>query len=322
MISKAVQRGTRVLVEQCAVLTSMDRALIVSDENTQSIGEIVRGVSVAIAREVKHIVIPPFSMHGQEPPPEVAAEMARSSVVFCLTKMSMAHSRARLEATLLGVRCLSLPDYSMDVLASPAMAADFQGLTDTAMGLADRLTGGCSVEVRTEAGTSLRCDIAGRRANSAPGWCWEPGSLASPPDAETNIAVVEDGSEGQVVVDGSVPCPELGLLESPLRLKVKKGYVVEVEGDLADRVEKLFSAAGAPVARIVAELGIGLNPLARLCGVMLEDEGCMGTVHLGVGSNATIGGTNSVPFHLDFVLRSATVEVDGHVILQEGRLIG
>jgi leucyl aminopeptidase (aminopeptidase T) len=48
---------------------------------------------------------------------------------------------------------------------------------------------------------------------------------------------------------------------------------------------------------------------------MLEDEGCAGTVHLGFGSNATIGGTTSVPFHLDCVLTAAVIEVDGRTVL-------
>jgi len=64
----------------------------------------------------------------------------------------------------------------------------------------------------------------------------------------------------------------------------------------------------------VAELGIGLNPLAELSGAMLEDEGCLGTAHLGMGSNATIGGENEVPFHLDHVIRDACIEIDGKPI--------
>ena len=43
---------------------------------------------------------------------------------------------------------------------------------------------------------------------------------------------------------------------------------------------------------------------------MLEDEGCAGTIHLGFGSNATIGGRNEVAFHLDFVVRRPSVWID------------
>ncbi len=187
--------------------------------------------------------------------------------------------------------------------------------------LADLLTGGSEITLRTALGTDLICNISGRVANPAPGWCYGPGTLASPPDAETNIAILEDGSNGIIVVDGSIPCTELGLLQSPLRLTVEKGLVVRVEGEHADMLSHVFDRSGTPATRIVAEFGIGINPLAKLQGFMLEDEGCLGTVHLGIGSNATIGGKNSVPFHLDHIVRKVTVAIDGKNIIEGGQLV-
>jgi aminopeptidase len=69
---------------------------------------------------------------------------------------------------------------------------------------------------------------------------------------------------------------------------------------------------------VLADLGLGLNPRARLSGRMLEDEGCAGTAHLGFGSNATIGGRNLVAFHLDFVIRRPNVWIDGSLAVREG----
>ena len=69
---------------------------------------------------------------------------------------------------------------------------------------------------------------------------------------------------------------------------------------------------------MVAEFGIGLNPKAELKGSMLEDEGCLGTVHLGIGSNKTIGGMNDVPFHLDHIIRQATIQVDDETLIERG----
>ena len=260
-------------------------------------------------------------MHGQEPPKDVADEMVESAVVFGVTKMSMAHSQARFRASQAGMRYLSLPDYSIDVLASPALRADFRALTSFSNRLADLLTAGHEVTLRTELGTDLTCNITGRTANAAPGWCCGPGTLASPPDAETNIAIVEDSSNGTIVVDGSIPCPELGLLQAPLRLTVEKGRVVQVEGRLADVLNHVFDCLGNPATRVIAEFGIGLNPMAKLRGFMLEDEGCLGTAHLGIGSNPTIGGKNDVPFHLDHIVRYVTVDIDGYTIIENGQFI-
>ena len=54
---------------------------------------------------------------------------------------------------------------------------------------------------------------------------------------------------------------------------------------------------------------------------MLEDEGCADTVHFGFGANSTIGGTNSVPFHLDFIMKEADVLVDDVILLQLSKLV-
>jgi leucyl aminopeptidase (aminopeptidase T) len=272
-------------------------------------------VIAAAAREVSADAdlreLPAAEVHGAEPPPDVVAAMREAAVVFAATRMSLAHTRARLAATDAGTRWLSLPDYSLELMARPALRADFRGLTATADELARRLTNGRELVLTSPAGTRLVCDIGGRTANSAPGWCRGPGSLASPPDAEANVAPREDGSHGTIVVDGSVPTPELGPLTEPLVLTVRDGRVVAVDGPAAGTLEDLLDRTGSAAARVVAEVGFGLNPLAELTGAMLEDEGCVGTAHVGLGSNATIGGRNAVAFHLDHVFRDVRATVDG-----------
>ena len=316
-----IWRGCETLVRVCADLKPDETALILSDENTREIGEAIAATAHGVSGQVTHCVIPPFTTHGQEPPKDVADEMVESAVIFGVTKMSMAHSQARSCASQAGARYLSLPDYSIEVLASPALRADFRALTSLSNRLADLLTAGHEITLHTALGTDLTCDISGRTANAAPGWCWGPGTLASPPDAETNIALLEDGSQGTIVVDGSIPCAALGLLQTPLRLTVEKGRVVRVKGRQANTLNRVFDHLGDPATRIVAEFGIGLNPLARLRGFMLEDEGCLGTAHLGIGSNAAIGGKNRIPFHLDFIIRDVTVAIDGNTIIANGQMV-
>ena len=75
---------------------------------------------------------------------------------------------------------------------------------------------------------------------------------------------------------------------------------------------------GDDKAYVLAECGIGLNPAARLTGHMLTDEGTLGSVHFGFGSNATVGGYNDVPFHIDCVIREATLWIDQSAVLVGG----
>ncbi|MGF1543099.1 MAG: hypothetical protein ACFB00_01090 [Parvularculaceae bacterium] len=123
---------------------------------------------------------------------------------------------------------------------------------------------------------------------------------------------METTATGVVFIDGSIPCDEIGLLDEPVRLTLRDGAIVEMDGNAGAvaALEKLFADAG-PKSRVLGEFGIGLNPKAELCGRMLEDEGRAGTIHFGFGSNATIGGENVVSFHLDFIFRNPTITIDG-----------
>ena len=71
----------------------------------------------------------------------------------------------------------------------------------------------------------------------------------------------------------------------------------------------------------LAELGVGTNESAMLTGNVLEDEKILGSVHIAFGASAGIGGTVSVPIHLDVVVMDATLEIDGRPVLEAGRYL-
>ena len=236
--------------------------------------------------------------------------------------MSMAHTAARQAACAVGARYLSLPDYTRALLEDPALMVDFRAQAPIVRRIADSFTAGSFARVRSPGGTDLCVDIRGRIGNFCPGFVTEPGELGSPPDIEANVSPIEDHSEGVAVIDGSIPYPGFGLLPEPIALYVQQGRIVRFEGDsqITARLEKLFRSAGSEKALILAELGVGLNPLATLTGVMLADEGASGCIHFGFGSNVTVGGMNDIPFHLDFVFRAGSVVVDDRLIIESGRL--
>ena len=75
--------------------------------------------------------------------------------------------------------------------------------------------------------------------------------------------------------------------------------------------------------RIIAELGIGTNPKARLTGKLMTDEKVMGTIHIAIGDNASpsYGGVNQAPIHIDGVVGQPTLVVDGETLIEEGRYL-
>jgi len=53
----------------------------------------------------------------------------------------------------------------------------------------------------------------------------------------------------------------------------------------------------------------------------LEDEKVMGTIHIALGDNASMGGSVKVSSHLDGVILKPTVYFDEKIIMKNGKLI-
>jgi 2,5-dihydroxypyridine 5,6-dioxygenase len=317
------REGAMILLHSCGHLAPDERVLIVGDNETSDVANLVFDAARESASSPNLLIIPALEVHGTEPPAEVAKAMLEADLILGLTSKSMAHTRARYVATQKGARYLSLPEYSMDLLSCPSLRVDFSTGGMLARMLADRFTEGRTVQVRTAAGTDISLEIAGRTGNCCPGYVEKPGELGSPPDIEANISPLETASHGVVVVDGSIPFPGFGLLAAPVTLSVDGGSIVGIEGEreIVHKLEDLFESVDPGKTRILAECGVGLNKAAQLTGIMLTDEGAYGTMHFGFGSNATVGGLNDVAFHVDFVFRDATLLIDDELVISCGALV-
>ncbi len=106
----------------------------------------------------------------------------------------------------------------------------------------------------------------------------------------------------------------LGLIKNAnIRIEVNDGYAVKITGgSLAKKLNKQLDEVGKE-ARNIAEFGIGTNDSAKLSGVLLEDEKVMGTIHIALGNNLSMGGKVDVPIHLDGVVKKPTVYMDGQL---------
>lgn len=312
--------GCKILVERCAKLQIDDSALILYDERTEEISRLLEKVVIERCKKTMIMEVVGIEIHGQEPPQKIVEAMLESTVIFCLTSFSLAHTQARINTAKKGTKFLSLPQYNPRVLGGPELDADYENQTKLTNSIAECFSSGSIVELRSDKGTNLRMKIDGRSGNSYPGWCDGPGSLASPPDIEANIAPVELESNGVVIVNGSIAIPEIGLLKQPTTLKLENGRIIEFSGRYSSKLRHLFNELGTG-ADILGELGVGLNTKAKLSGNMLIDEGVWGTVHLGFGSNKTIGGKNIVNSHIDMIITDVDLLVDNHPIIISGSIV-
>ena len=99
----------------------------------------------------------------------------------------------------------------------------------------------------------------------------------------------------------------------PVRLEISGGFVRSIEGgEQARFLSDLLSAQDDLWVYNVAHFAVGLNPDCRdFTGEMLNDEGVDGTVHLGVGTSANLGGEVQAKTHFDAIIREPSIWLDG-----------
>lgn len=313
--------GARKVIEVCANTQSGERVLILADMNTVNIGELLAIASMGITDNTVLSVITPRTTHGGEPPAHIAAAMRESDVLVMPLTYSMTHASVVEEARKKGARVLSMGDFTESMLEKGGIDADFLGLQKIVDHVAGFLTEGKRVRMTTANGTDITMDISGRKGNPEPGLSRKPGSFSSPPNMEANISPVEGTSEGLLYIDAAIPHPALGVISDPITLVVKEGQIVEIKGrNQASVLRAVLSKMNDPAIYNVAELGIGLNPCSQICGSMLEDEGAYGTGHIGIGDNLAYGGHVKCKGHIDVIMHSPTIEIDGVCIEKDGQL--
>jgi leucyl aminopeptidase (aminopeptidase T) len=177
-----------------------------------------------------------------------------------------------------------------------------------------------SVRLTTAAGTDLSFSIEGRAFNDD--ISIRPGHMGNLPAGEMWCAPVEGSMNGTIVVDGSIG--DLGQVAEPLTIRVKDGFVVEVNSKdkaLVKRVKELIGVDRE--ASLAGEFGIGLNPGARLTGNLLEDEKAARTLHIAFGNNRDMpGGQNNSITHRDFLFKAPSIITDtGKVLMKDGEFL-
>ncbi len=312
--------GARKLLTVCTHTKPNESVVIVTDTDLAGLAEPLAVAAAEVRAEPTICVMPTRSTHGQEPPKPVAAALAMADVFFVPVKVSITHTRAVQEAMRSGARGLVMTDFRPEMLVSGGIEADFLAQASVCRQMAEIFEGGECVHLSTTAGTDLRLSAAGRRGNALTGIV-EPGQFSTVPTIEANFSPVEGSTEGVIVVDASIPYLDIGVLKEPVRVQVREGFIRHIEGGAQAQVlMQDLAALGDSQVYNIAELGVGLNPKARLCGLMLEDEGVLGVVHIGIGTNLTLGGKVKAKVHYDLLMYGATLEVDGKIILRSGQL--
>lgn len=174
------------------------------------------------------------------------------------------------------------------------------------------------INIKTDSGTDLYYNIKAINGIAADGNYTQQGSGGNLPAGEVYAPPNGKRVEGKVVIDGSSRNQtRTTLIKEPIALIIKDGSIVEINGgkeakELENALEWAESISKYPGSiRRICELGIGLNPKAKLVGAMIIDDKIKGTAHIGIGSNYWFGGSIYAIIHLDQVFRNPKIFLDG-----------
>lgn len=137
-----------------------------------------------------------------------------------------------------------------------------------------------------------------------------------------------DTINGVIVVDGSI-CPDIGIVDAPVKIYCEKGKVVKVEGgSSAQQFDQWLKSFDDPNMFNVAHLCYGLGPYAKLTGDVCQDERVWGCIEWGFGN---IGACLTIPdipegipaaSHADVICLNSSLWLDGVQVLDEGNIVG
>ena len=316
-----MMQGARTIMDNCVSLKAGENILIITDMVQENIAKVLAAAAVERGAEVVVSVMKPRKKAGQEPPKMIAESMLHADVILIPVSYSVTHTYAVKSAAANGARILVLTDFTEEMLIHGGIEADFQSIKPVCKAVANAFANGNKVHVTSPGGTDLWLDITGRRGNAL--YCVvESGEFSTIPTVEANSSPIEGSANGRIVADASIPYLGIGVLDEPVTVEVKDGFITSIAGGKqAEVLKKDLASHNDHNCYNIAELGVGLNPKCRMCGIMLEDEGVIGTAHIGIGTSITLGGTVKAPTHYDLLMWNPRIEVDGKVIIDGDKVL-
>jgi leucyl aminopeptidase (aminopeptidase T) len=315
VVMKPLDQAVSAVVRRCLRVSAGESVLVIADPDRAQLGEALLAGARAAGGDGMLMILPPDAARGTEPPAPVAAALQACDVFIAPCLPSLSHTTARKRANEAGARGATMPGVTDELLAR-LMSVDFDAMSERCHAVARLLDEADDVHLRCPRGTELRLDLRGRSGIADDGDLSDRGAFGNLPCGEGFIAPA--GGEGTIAASS---LPGSGIVDEPVLLHVRDGRLESADDSAAaGRYLAQLDAHGS-LGRNLAELGVGTNDRATLTGNILEDEKILGTAHVAFGASAAIGGTVTVPVHLDVVVLEPSVRIGTTQVLDAGRYL-
>lgn len=305
-------------------LVADDAVLVLTDPETRVCGEAFAAAARAVGCDTLVHLLPADGRPLRAMPPELAALADDRTVVVNAIVGDVREVPFRLEWLRLleestVIRYGHSPGIDPDMMTAGPLAVDYGAMRTRAEAVVAAFAGAETVRITAPAGTELELDLRGRRLVSD--LHAVPGCGVNLPCGEVYCCPVESGADGVLVVDGCFGSH--GTVPSPVRFTLEAGRVTDVACDHEPTLAEVTRLLDTdPGARTIAELGIGLNPGARLTDRMLEAEKAFRTAHIAFGSNEGMPqGRSASNVHIDYLFTRPTILVGERAVMVDGEFV-
>jgi leucyl aminopeptidase (aminopeptidase T) len=311
-------------------LNKEDTVLVVTDEHTKSEGEAFYTAAIEYGCTAHLYLLPEINRPLLEIPSELSALVKGKTIVINAFKGLGEETPFRLKwikkvLATKSIRVGHCPGITKSMMIEGPMNIDYVKMVDTANKMIKSFNNAKQVHITAPGGTDIILYVEDRGFSTDVQVIDEP-YFANLPCGEIWCGPVETMGDGLIVCDGSIG--DIGKVSKPLKIFIEKGKIINIESDdqkLVEDIEKLINVDEE--ARVIGELGIGLNPGAQLSGNLLEDEKALQTAHIAFGNNEDMeGGQNKSKTHRDFLFYKPTMKVsykDGssQILIREGEIL-
>mgnify|MGYP001196757542 CR=1 FL=1 len=328
--SQLVARIGDLVSRQLLALAPADRLLLVVDDaGWAENGDIAESI-IAVAREagaetvlarMDNAPIGPDGQRVEYLPESVAAAMAHVTALVSLTRTTSAplpHHHVPIglirQRKLRGV--FMVKRTRADLLGESVLGVDFEFMRRVTAAWTTAFGDGSEVHVTNAAGTDLRASIEGVTSHCS-AFAHEAGVMSPINWGEVYQGPRVGTTEGRVVVDG--PILGYGWPEEPVTIEIERGLAVAMDGPAAvvDPLWRLIR--NVENGSNIAEIAVGINPRANdRSSVNVYKKG-LGRLHVGLGNGLVYDQGIDSEIHIDFVLPTPTVTIDGQAIIVDGR---
>ncbi len=324
----------KIIVDDCLGIKESDKILIVAGdgiEKVEGICDLYEAVKEELyQRDLNPAIVSYRTKGGVEPPALVEEACCSADAVIFIYVRGLLHSgmypriqqNKKPEARILMLPNGNYADYLNRMM--PKTKEEFYevaGVTERVGGMF--MGGPHTVRITDTNGTDLTFTIGHLNGWNHTGIALDSG-FALIPAGTLNLGVDEGSAEGTLVID-TFTAFKRELLNGSIIFEIHDGYATSITGgpEADDFIAESEKYEGTPEEKFcVAEFGLGFVKGADYHVNLSEGEHVYAAAHIGIGSNATFGGSVMIPaWHSDSLLPNATVELDGRVIAKDGEYI-